>query len=155
MDIDNLQAGRELDALVAEKVMGWDVLRYDNGTIVIVERDDKDGIFCNQIDADDTINHAIWWSPSTRINDTWRVVNKFCNDWEWEIGYGEVTGQEAMGWYAMLIPLDTEKDNWLVENWPFAYGDTAPLAICRAALKAMVTLRRMAKHPCLLYVGRR
>ena len=75
-EIDRLGAGRELDALVAEKVMGWQVLNYDNGTTLIIERD-KDGVvFPYQLDEGETAEQGIWWSPSTRMNEAWEVVEK-------------------------------------------------------------------------------
>ena len=90
-EITNMPAGRELDALVAEKVMGW----YPNAT----------------------------WSPSTDIASAWQVINilislrkrprlMFVAENEWKV-YFDIGDAEA-------------------------YGSIASLAICRAALLAVM-----------------
>jgi hypothetical protein len=115
-----LPAGRELDALIAEKVMGWRFMhdglgnmRWYQDTVAI------DGYGPNH-----------WggyrdFSPSTDIAAAWEIVKKMrargiplrlvlvCapGDPEW--------------WYASF-----EANGWQVES------NTAPLAICRAALRA-------------------
>jgi hypothetical protein len=95
-EILNMPAGREMDALIAEKVMGVK-------------------LFC--------------FCPSTDIAAAWQVVDYFAKK------YGDVclemvlvenetlTGQE----WCVSLRLDAD----------IALADTAPLAICRAALLAV------------------
>ena len=58
-----MEAGNELDALVATEVMGWE--RKDYGyTIVYWEENDED------------VHMVELWKPSTDIADAWKVVSE-------------------------------------------------------------------------------
>lgn len=104
------KAGRELDALVAEKVMGW---RADGIG--------DDGYFWKGAGSDGW--HSDNWKPSTDIAAAWAVVEKMA------------TAEDE-------FRLAKFKDNpW---GCTFRYfegdrssGDTAPEAICLAALAAL------------------
>ena len=141
----DLPAGRELDALVAEKVMGWKRRRIvecypgmvgvplddprlddywwtsDNRPTNEIARDEGGGAVgeCNECGK---VYGA--GSPSTDIAAAWTVVEKLrgCDQWP-EIG---ATGRS---WYCEF----EGEPGVIVEG----FGDTAPLAICRAALKAV------------------
>jgi len=91
-----MKAGRELDALIAERVMGemW-------------------GVGPN---LEDTLPHY-----STQIADAWLVVEKMRPYFEIYCDGG--------GWVARF--------GWADAGTLAAYADTAPLAICLAALKAV------------------
>jgi hypothetical protein len=122
---------RRLDAIVAEKVMGWTVERaqiptYPRGgiphvsvrTVYTVTRPD-----------------GSQWSPvydlditdlprySTNIADAWKVVEKMRDD----------------GWHPAV---EWELNQWECTMWHVAYesgyarSDSAPEAICMAVLKA-------------------
>lgn len=121
-----MQAGTELNTLIAERVMGWD-------------RDNE----ANNTDLNPWYFHrGIWWtgttddydnvfpfSPSLNIDDAWRVVlrlrniGKDCFAVEYVAGRGD--------WRASF------GSNYSAENEWVADADSAPLAICRAALKAI------------------
>ena len=109
------EAGRELDALIAEKVMGWNrrgpgrhVSDYNNWWIL------PDGKSLN----------PLRFCPSTDISAAWEVVLSLRNRW------GTFTLVAGLQWHCY----DNEDGNY-VERMGSA--DTAPLAICRAALKAV------------------
>ena len=120
-DIDTLPAGPELDALIAEKVMGWE-WNIRNG----------------QCYAEHWCSNAAdcWpeWSPSTDITAAWEVVEKLRN---WPNGH----------YWLSLSQIAGVRGEWrsgfsyggmAVNHSPkFVVADTAPLAICRAALKAI------------------
>ena len=110
-----MNAGRELDALIAEKVMGLAGVRDgkswlygDNWTY------HKKGVLC-------LVPHY-----STQIADAWQVVEKMK-----EHGADEHNG----------ITIMYDENRWYVEfplpSWEYAEAPTAPLAICLAALKAV------------------
>ena len=115
-EIGKLEAGRELDALVAEKVMGWRLL--------------------DPPQADQPSYWATWvmlphreaakdWSPSTNIAAAWEVVERLrANGYSW-MQFTLIADQWdlEMGQGGHDIGCDT-------------LAPTAPLAICRAALKA-------------------
>ena len=111
-----MKAGRELDALIAEKVMGWKVDR-------IVEHNNTTGDELLHIFGPDKFPHY-----STQIADAWLVVEKLGkDDWTYTI-----VGNSSYN------RCDLRK--WLSHNnWAHLYSDadTAPLAICLAALKAV------------------
>jgi len=126
MDIRNMPAGREMDALVAEHVMGF--------------RREKTPPDCNgeyggeDILVPPNIDHDTWHYPpkgrisltffvpqySTDIATAWAVLEKF--------RYYEIKSYPHMNVIAEVL---NEKE------WCKATGETAPLAICRAALLAV------------------
>lgn len=111
MQTIELVAGRELDALVAEKVMGW--TRCDH-------RDLEDGLWWCRGDG-----AHIWpadWTPSTDIAAAWQVVERLVALTNWEV---QVFAKRHA--------------RYVVHASPFVVteADTAPLAICRAALAAL------------------
>jgi hypothetical protein len=118
-EIVKLEAGREMDALVAEKVMGWELRTFKN-----------DGV-------------DFWHIPGTArceldaprfssdIGAAWEVVTHMQRPDD-ETGYHEyyfklecTVAAKPVYWYA-----------WLGEHE--AEAATAPLAICRAALLAVM-----------------
>lgn len=105
---------RELDRQVAEKVMGW------QWAVEECEYPDLNHGRCRKPDGSIVLN----FTPSTRIVPAWEVV-----EWLKENGYEpDIDGGEI-------------HDRWRVECCvgPVAIEDTAPLAICKAALKAVET----------------
>ncbi|GED14021.1 BC1872 family protein [Aneurinibacillus migulanus] len=116
-----MKTGRELDILVAEKVMGW-VVDGD-----IIENADLDEQGRCTFPSGDFLMNKETREPlpnySTNIADAWKVLEKliqlgaeinvgFYKQWDCSIDY----------------PIGC---NWLVQ------AETAPLAICLAALKAL------------------
>ena len=136
MNIDEMPAGRELDALVAKKVMGWRITAWNDG-----EPWGNREVFppfepINGIPADcDCISHSEAGEPphySTDIAAAWEVVEKMeaCPyPHGAEIGSAYVDGLDG---YIVAFgrggpePIDVAE-----------FAVTAPLAICRAALKAV------------------
>ncbi len=142
-DILNMTAGRQVDALIISKVMGWKFAVHNadkyfskpdkTGNIWVVPYGDKNS-FGN-------------WSPSTDIAAAWEVTDKINrmiaeNILELENDYNYLT-LECVGYtsgYAASFDclLDHE---WFedITNYKYAArADTAPLAICRAALLAVM-----------------
>jgi len=114
-------AGRELDALVAEKVMGWCV--GSDGEEVFY--DDKRGWVCKP-HCKPIISQGIVAYYSTSISAAWEVVEKLA-----------VSGKCSFA----IERFRNKPYSWQVEfglgvGWT-VYADTAPLAICLAALKAV------------------
>ena len=122
--IDAMEAGPEMDALIATKVMG-----YTRAVLPIHEDDnfplyslDDDGLYLFYSKSGGTI-----WSPSSYIDNAWEVVEKLCQ------------------LFPNSFDLNNEgKYHWICsihhgEAYHEHSADTAPLAICRAALKAVMT----------------
>ncbi len=109
-----MPAGGEMDCLIAEKVMGWWLEAHMcNPPIPVAYMNPKDRAWYRK--AED-------WAPSTNIAHAWEVVERM-------IVLGKMFSMGSHG-----------HDN---EDWSAIFGsiggyaDTAPLAICRAALKAV------------------
>ena len=120
IDIDSLEAGMILDRLVAIEVMKWKPwkeqwLRGPSGKTYYIAKQEE--------------HNAVYFRPSTDISAAWEVVEKFINpliirqlprdNGGWRCNFRESTGSDR---------IDSQFD---------AYASTAPLAICRAALKAV------------------
>ena len=119
-----MKAGRELDALIAETVMGWE--RTLNRAV------------WREITSSEHIVDVDQWHPSTEIADAWLVVEKFRRG-----QYPHPRGD------SVACVIDLHISDWV--NVPDchakifsptlspvdAYATEMPLAICLAALKAV------------------
>jgi hypothetical protein len=122
-EILNMPAGKEMDALIGEKVMGWHLIP-DEYT------DDDEGIkhwAQMWLDKDNKLMHNKY-SPSTDISFAWEVVEKIK-----EKGRLYLIVSDDIGYKAEIL---------LNDPVPMAIAecDTAPLAICRSALLAVFEL---------------
>jgi len=134
VSIDEMPAGRELDALVAEKVMGWCITAWNDG-----EPWGNREVFppfepINGIPADcDCISHSEAGEPphySTDIAAAWEVIEK-----AFRSGFGLTYLEylEPPQWHCNSgLPCDEFGCDELC-----ATANTAPLAICRATLKTV------------------
>jgi len=128
-DYDAMEAGRELDALVAEKVFGWKWIRfrYELGgaqgpeEAIQVSPDDFPGYFDEDSYMADDGKYPRSYHPrgrpaySTDIAAAWFVVERMRDDKSWERFVWNLPGALS-GIHSMLEQL-------------------TPIAICRAALK--------------------
>lgn len=110
-----MNAGRELDALVAEKVMGWTFRTFPEGVCPNVKH-----WYCGE-------QYVLMKPFSTDIAAAWRVVEKLVSDGRVFIvkGDGLRDGDFNPKWTV------------LCDNHPRTDAATAPLAICLAALQAV------------------
>jgi len=128
-EILKLQAGREMDALIAEHVMGhtvnYNAYLYSLGKTI-------SGIS----EGFSELAHY-----STNIYAAWEVVHKMCQDppedcWTGPTMQMNVDASETRGKYEVVFDyLDSLDFN---QSSTQAYAETAPLAICRAALLAVM-----------------
>lgn len=113
-----MNAGPELDALIASKVMGW-----------TTQKAKSDGMEFDQWLEPASVGFVVQYRPpnySTDIAAAWEVVEKL---------------------QARFLRVDVSainSDGFTVKIWVseyadhiYAMGDTAPLAICLAALKSV------------------
>lgn len=109
MNIDDSLVGKEMNDAIAKEVMGWSGWPDDG------RWNDwyKDGLF---------VRPASQWNPCANIAHAWEAAEKLrlC------------VQPHGAGWCATRNQ-DGDAD---CREW-FAYADTAPLAICRSALKAV------------------
>lgn len=122
MSIDNMLA--DLDYLLAERAMGW--------------TEDPEGCWLDKNNkyADtgwgtkDNTYHLPFWQPSTNVATAWIVIQKL-KDWEFVLQWN-TQGKAAGKWVAYF-----SKDLFM-DDQEGIFAKTAPLAICRAALKAVI-----------------
>lgn len=122
-EILNMPAGREMDALIAEKVMGWKLVQNqgEGGGLYWVGHG---GVF-----GDMHKNQTPEFSED--ILDAWRVIEKMH-----ENKYQYTLRGHFMGVEQHIATFDHQ--DWADANPLYsAHGATAPLAICRAALLAV------------------
>lgn len=123
-----MEAGRELDALVAEKVMGWRWISYNNNGFILVPPDQHSRMKPEYVfqDKAGSREHAGLPRYSTDIAAAWEVVEKLH-----EIpGYEIIDIRLCSIGYAILAPMGNHMKS-------VSTAETAPLAICLAALKAV------------------
>lgn len=125
---------RKLDALVAEKIMGCKIRSIENA------KDQREfeylrsngNYLCGcglgeHNDTDDEGGYQWLKNYSEEIAAAWEVINKVDGQWT-------LDGQEQVGWVVSLVEASMREDRY---ESPFkASAETAPLAICFAALKA-------------------
>lgn len=120
-----LPAGRSLDLLVAEKVMGWGKWVWSKNGY------EGWGPGWNWENKRENSPHVVYWRPSDDLNYAFLVVkelteNKANSDFNLSYDCGEPP-QWLSGWYA-YFPGPTD-----------AVAPTPALAICRAALLAVLS----------------
>lgn len=137
--IERMEAGREMDVLIAEKVMGWRRMTYKEANpknshyatdLRLTGRwHDSDGNATQQAeDCDDYYQPEFAWSPSTDIAAAWQVVEKIKSI---DPLYAFAVMFEGKSWEAGIY------DSGYNTSFDYdrsATATTAPLAICRAAL---------------------
>jgi len=120
-----MQPGRELDELVAEKILGW---RFSKSTFEQYEPS------CWY---DKATSKRVWgrdFSPSTDIAAAWKVVEKL-NDLGMDVEINqnaESTPGDHERCHVYIREFDTINEKELHED---VWASTAPHAICLAALK--------------------
>ena len=127
------EAGRELDALVAEKVIqsgfSWDLSKFP-----------LNDAYAHRLCKHDSLKPFCLVVPfySTDIGAAWQVVGKLRKD-----GYGIIFNDTRVQYRCRFWRHDG-KDAWNIFTWVgepdteyTIWADTAPLAICLAALKAV------------------
>lgn len=128
--IDQMQAGPELDLLIAEKVMKYPIMEItppcDHITLPYMTHIavfSPTEVHYHRALGNEGKNYA-WgiWQSSKDIAQAWEVLEKL--DLIFELTYS------CPGWYARFSAKEK------IHDW-MASADTAPLAISRAALKAV------------------
>ena len=131
-EIREMEAGRELDALVAEKVMGW---KWDNrnplqSIMWLPGSETLGAVIFHDGDNDDGILQVRGIPPfSTDIAAAFEMVDYMCQNWHFGLSWTDNTE-----WGASFCKEPT--DTGYIYFYK-AYADARSLAICRAALLAM------------------
>lgn len=124
-----LQAGRELDALVAEKVMGLAPEQWP--FVCEVDKHDTAGdVWCSDCQEETDKTARVPLHYSTDISAAWQVVERLH-----EKGYALTLHNEPDedAGYTWGASVGGDSADAFVESWE----DTAPMAICTAALRTV------------------
>lgn len=115
MNYDEMESGPEMDRAVAEKVMRWS--HVPDGEITEGGWAPKGEVVpvCLRTE----------WAPSMRIESAWEVVEKMMR-----LGFLPRIGNHGEGFWFVTVTFGYGAIQHTCQ------GATAPLAICRAALKA-------------------
>jgi len=109
-----MNPGWELDMLVAERVMGWKAHPRDTAQYILATDDES---------SYQPVANVAEWNPSQCITDAWVVVQKLARN-QYEVGVQTIEGR-----YTALIAFNGRTS-------AVASADTAPHAICLAAIQA-------------------
>ena len=121
---------RELDAMMAERVMGQPLGMHDMG---------PEPPYYYLVTTNEHDMHLPVPAYSDDISAAWQVVMKMIADgWEFDLQYTNVNETEGepleyQWWCSFIYYTDDENDH----RYESAQGTTAPEAICLVALKAV------------------
>ena len=134
--MSEMEAGQKLDALVAEKVMGWAIThrghRVMPGPGGIHGGREMRG-FTGSVDARTWISQ-VCPDYSTDISAAWEVVEKLKERHGVTLSGGPNDEGGCEGWVCSVKAFGYRR--FQDQEWN-AHADTAPLAICKAALQAV------------------
>lgn len=148
MDIDKMPAGREMDALVAEKVMGHAICEHSRTKSTA----QSSGIaMCGVRECKGELHYEYLPRYSTDIAAAWEVVEKLQrDDFTVVVSANHSSNYQACmifkGFAASYGPADAFLYLGKTEEMSVAFGEkppvrvaeeTVPLSICRAALKVI------------------
>ncbi len=106
----------EMDRLVAEKIMGWDLAQKTtygtDGPIILAFEGRGDP--------------TLFWKPTRDIKQAWEVLESVAEGKQHQVSYDFLYGVNERTGYNVSID----------RIWYESFSPTAPLAICIAALKA-------------------
>lgn len=119
---------REIDFQVAERVMGW-----TKGMLYWRDRDGNDTEryeeYSGYPEDGEGVTPNSAWSPSTDIADAWQVVETLVKRFYWLVQVAHCIDMNSPIMVGWMCRVNTYGLN-IVER-----ADTAPMAICLAALK--------------------
>ena len=158
-EILNMPAGREMDALIAEKVMGWTWRAFQPahvpGELVRRPYPGNWSALPRRI-ADGTERLAGGWDSdlphySTDISAAWEVTEKITDIFSMPGVFGGsrygrfylyITKVRALGFSANYHQAVFKRNGGKDKKVVTSLGDTTPLAICRAALLAVMEIEK-------------
>lgn len=118
-EILEMPAGRQMDAFVSELVFGCKPVKSKTGALLCECKDARHGRYlCFQ-------NVCVLHNFSHNMSDAWKVVEKLTDDYE-------MTITRTKGYKVGCLLVVGASEDWILSE-----AETAPLAICRAALLAV------------------
>lgn len=120
-NIENMEAGSEIDALVAENIMGWHKVFEKTPKVVFEDWYDSEHHYQHRVSTDDGFMdgedlHTIFWCPSQSILWAMEVVEKFD-----VVRLTKSFGLSGVMWIVKIGDIEV-------------FDKSASLAICKASL---------------------
>lgn len=125
MNIDEMEAGREMDALVASKVFDYFVIQHEYR---VYEGDQE------MKEIEYLVKNIRVPEYSTDIAAAWMVLQKFCDEESHNYPQDVCLEWNGFKWFCYV---NTEQMLNVLREPRDGRAPSAPLAICRAALKAV------------------
>ena len=129
-EVFQMEEGKEMDTLIAERVMGWHIVKRENWSDIW---EDAEGRYQHHVSSDDYGDdedfHLIRFHPSESILWAWEVVEKL--NTKAGITAFNIWRYEDNDWRCQFV---NRHQNETIR------AETAPLAICRTALLAVMEL---------------
>ena len=136
MSIDDMPAGRELDALIAEKVMGREICDEEEWSVQTSRSGLRvEGMVCPKHGLNSCLQRAFLPFYSTDIAAAWEVFEAVQEGITGKVYGGSILAAYVGGLNGYFAEFKRGCEPGPLEVSEF--GVTAPLAICRAALKAV------------------
>lgn len=128
MNIDEMEARYEINALVAEKIMKW----KKSGNNWIDAKTDKWRAYVDgrKLPLDYLLESVFVFDPAVEIASAWLVVEKLNEQKRWLFILEQIGAKGDQNWNAVFWDSDSNVDY-------SAEAHTVPLAICHAALKTV------------------
>lgn len=124
-----MEIGRDMDLLVAEKIMKWKPICYDDDVVVALDvGDGTERFFTDPTQSDNE------WSPSTDIKDAWLVIEEM-KKYRFRFDISERLNGDVSVSFELT---ESEFDLFYTE----LKENSVTLAICKCALEAMGRLEK-------------
>lgn len=120
-EILNMPAGREMDVLIAEHVMGWVWFSFGSASVL---RHPEKFIYGVIIDGKERRYYDGLPRYSENMGDAWEVVERL----------RELYYRIFLSYARNIVTITLDHDNYQKDMDFWIEAETAPLAICRAAL---------------------
>jgi hypothetical protein len=131
MKISEMPAGREMDKLIAEKVFGYEVVKFRHSYYDLYL-----GYFRVPVPEEIEIGNGVDYYYRTKTSFEWNILPYYSTDNLHSTNIIEKWLSEECRSFDLTCEKET-KPIWYCnfDSYPFARGETAPLAICRAILE--------------------
>lgn len=130
MNIQDLKVGSELDALVAERVIGWTICEHSRKGIPTAQSSGR--AMCSKQDCKGELHYDFLDKYSIDISAAWKIVEFLRKEGCDFDSFSSATRLQP-GWSDVVFMSQVDEFS--------ARAETLPLAICRAALLTVEKIR--------------
>lgn len=144
--MNTLEGGHDLDARIAEKVMGWKRMRWcdwqhDSRESLTYAWHDADGnivAHAQEMECEECGKDAKFWCPSTDIAAAWTVMTNVNDKYTCMCTFTIDKNGQTCCVFTPIRNFYQESSYKIMDNPHVVRANTVELAICRAALQFCV-----------------